>query len=125
MPGPGSAARRVLATWSRPRLDYHHWWAGLRPLLNAEGRQDYAYTDPSQIPRLTLTGLAVVRRSPVATAATVWFDTDHGLFGVRLSRRSPTAPWLAAEIIFPRHPQPKPQSKPPSHPTTGFDHASL
>lgn len=96
------AARTVLETWSRPGLDYATWWAELKPLLNAQGRQDYAYTDPARVPRLAIRGQGRLSNSRVATSVVVWFTTNRGRYGVQLQRASTDDDWSASRIWFPR-----------------------
>ncbi|MBO0727923.1 MAG: hypothetical protein J2P57_01615 [Acidimicrobiaceae bacterium] len=98
---PAYAAQRFLLTWARPDLPYHDWWPAVAPLLNPEGRQDYAPTDPAELPVLTLTGPPTVQPSDIPTSVTVWQPSSRGRFGVRLTRTSPTAAWLVAELDFP------------------------
>lgn len=102
---PVAAARTALQTWARPDLTYDQWWDGLEPLLNPQGRQDYAATDPSVIPQLEITGKGRLEAQSVDTSATVWFSTSAGKYGVRLARQTSTHPWLMARIYFPTSPQ--------------------
>lgn len=101
---PAAAARAVLVTWARPGLPYDQWWAALKPLLNAQGQQDYAATDPALIPELEITGPGRLEDAEVDTSAVVWFPTSAGRFGVRLSRQTSTHPWLMSRIYFPGTP---------------------
>ena len=96
-----TAARNFLTLWARPQLSYDEWWAALKPLMNGQGQQDYAYTDPAGVPALKIHGAGQVDKAQVDTSAVVWFSTDQGRFGVRLSRTSGTAPWLVARLYFP------------------------
>lgn len=111
------AAVHALEVWAQPGLDYDTWWSQLRPLLDAQGRQDYAYTDPTLIPALHVTGPAKVKLGTVDTAALVWVPTSAGTFGVELNRRNADLPWLVARFIFPDTKQAPPDN--PSGTDTG------
>ncbi|MGA8258204.1 MAG: hypothetical protein WB767_16670 [Nocardioides sp.] len=95
------AAARVLDTWSQPTRGYRDWWLSLRPLLTPGGREAYAYTDPSQVPDLGKISAQDVTVNPAGTAATVYFTTAGGRFGVDLSRRGAPGQWLANRVVFP------------------------
>jgi hypothetical protein len=95
------AAKKVLTTWSRPTLAYEQWWAELEPLLSPEGQESYAYTDPANIPALTITGPGVESNNDNPYVVTVTFPTNAGDFGVDLSRTGIPGTWIAENIIFP------------------------
>jgi len=98
---PVAAARTFLAAWSRPDLSYPQWWSSLEPLLNPQGQQAYAGTDPAAVPRLQVVGELQVVSSSVDTSALVWIPTDQGRFGLQLSRLSGVSAWKIARIYFP------------------------
>ena len=95
------AATRVLDTWSQPSRRYRDWWSALRPLLTPGGREAYAYTDPSLVPDLGNVSADDITVNPAGTAATVYFTTAGGRFGVDLSRRGAPGAWLANRVVFP------------------------
>ncbi len=95
------AATRVLDTWSQPSRRYRDWWDALRPLLTPGGREAYAYTDPSLVPDLGNVTADDITVNPSGTAATVYFTTAGGRFGVDLSRRGAPGAWLANRVVFP------------------------
>lgn len=95
------AARTTLETWARPTLPYGRWWKDLKPLLTPEAAEDYAETDPANIPALRITGRAVERAEPYdPNVTTFYFETTEGTFGVDVAR-SPGGPWRAFSIVFP------------------------
>lgn len=96
-------ARRVLTVWSNPQLDHDTWWHNLKPLLVDEAQQSYEYTDPSNIPKLRITGHAVEDRSlPLDPhVATFYFKTTAGRFGVDVARSPEGGTWRGVSIIFP------------------------
>ena len=94
-------AAGVLETWSRPGADYAGWWRRLQPMLTPGGQEAYAQTDPAQLPRLEDIALEEVVLHPPGNAATVYFTTSAGRFGVDLSRRASDAAWLANRVVFP------------------------
>lgn len=94
-------ARQVLLTWARPQVPAKQWWDDLEPMLSPSAGEAYAYTDPSILPALEITGTPSVEESSVTTWALVWFPTTKGRFGVQLSRTSETAAWLMSRIWFP------------------------
>ncbi len=95
------AARTTLETWARPTLPYDRWWKDLEPLLTPEAAEDYAETDPANIPALRITGRAVERAEPYdPNVTTFYFETTEGTFGVDVAR-SPGGPWRAFSIVFP------------------------
>jgi hypothetical protein len=95
------AATTVLTTWSRPGAEYAGWWRRLEPLLTPGGQQAYAYTDPAQLPDLRDVEVRKVVVHPPGLAATVYFTTSEGRYGVDLSRRAQGARWLANRVVFP------------------------
>lgn len=94
-------AAAVLDTWSRPGADYPGWWRRLEPMLTPGGRQAYAHTDPAQVPDLQQIELEDVVLHAPGVAATVYFATPEGRFGVDLSRRAAGGDWLANRVVFP------------------------
>jgi hypothetical protein len=96
-----TAASAVLNRWSQPDARYDKWWRNLRPLLTPGGREAYAYTDPAQVPELADMRPDHVVLNPSGATATVWFETSDGVFGVDLSRKDATGPWLANRVVFP------------------------
>lgn len=94
-------ARQVLLTWARPTVPAEQWWDDLEPMLSPSAREAYAYTDPSILPALKITGTPTVEKSTVTTWALVWFPTNDGRYGVQLSRTSETAAWTMSRIWFP------------------------
>jgi len=120
-PAPGTssdavaAAQNAFATWARPDLSYEQWWAALQPLMNGQGRQDYADTDPAEIPRLEFTDVAtVVEDAP--TSALVDLPTSLGTFQVRLSRTDPSVGWLVSRFYCPAPTAPAPTAPLPTGP---------
>jgi len=91
---PVRSAERFLRAWTSTELSYDAWWSGVEPLLNAQGKQAYASTDPAQGP------LKVIA-STVETSTSVEIPTDQGTFTLRLSRPSGHSPWLVSRIYFP------------------------
>jgi hypothetical protein len=98
---PVAAARTFLIAWSRPDLSYPQWWSTVEPLLNAQGQQAYAGTDPAVVPRLHVSGELELVSSSVDTSALVWIPTDQGRFGLQLSRLSGVSAWKVSRIYFP------------------------
>ncbi|WP_156393609.1 hypothetical protein [Nocardioides sp. Root140] len=96
-----TAAEQFLTLWARPNLSYAEWWAALRPLLNAAGRQAYSDTDPAVVPALRITGELEVEKSPVETYGRVRVPTDQGVFVVQLQRPSAQDRWLVTRLWFP------------------------
>ncbi|MFS3130637.1 hypothetical protein ACLM5J_19705 [Nocardioides sp. Bht2] len=97
----GAQGVRFLRSWARPDLRYAEWWAGIEPLMNAQGKQAYAATDPALVPDLDVTGAAKVEPGTVATSAFVWIPTSEGRFGLQMSRVTESAAWLVGRIYFP------------------------
>ena len=96
-----AAGMKILRTWSHPQMAYEAWWAGLGPLLSPEARDVYAYTDPANIPALTITGKGIETNNDNPFVVTITFPTTKGKFGVDLSRTSIPGRWIGESIIFP------------------------
>ncbi|WP_215817145.1 hypothetical protein [Pimelobacter sp. 30-1] len=90
-----------MSAWTSTELSYGAWWSRVEPLLNAQGKQAYAATDPAQVPRLKILGPLTVIASTVETSTSVEVPTDQGTFTLRLSRPSGHSPWLVSRIYFP------------------------
>lgn len=69
--------------------------------MTSLGQDVYEATDPSVLPDLTITGPARRDDWPDPFVATVWFPTDHGEFGVDISRADANSRWKGDKIIFP------------------------
>lgn len=96
-----AAATAVLDTWSRPGIDYAGWWRRLEPMLTPGGKQAYAFTDTALLPELKAIKVDEVVAYTTGVAATVYFTTSEGRFGVDMSRRAVGSPWLANRVVFP------------------------
>ncbi len=92
-------AVRMLQHWSQRELAYAQWWKQLKPYLSARGRQELAYTDPAQIPPLSINGRSSPRQS-TPSFAVVRVPTTIGPFDVQLTRTE-TGPWLVGSMQFP------------------------
>jgi hypothetical protein len=100
--GAEEAASAALTSWARPQLSYAVWWSQLAPLLTVDAQESYSYTDPSNVPALTITGAAEEESAPWnPNATTFWFPTSGGRYGVDVVRPPGQDAWKAANIIFP------------------------
>ena len=82
-------------------MGYESWWANLEPLLSAEARDVYSYTDPASIPALKITEHGAETNNDNPFLVTITFGTTAGTFGVDLSRTSLNGKWIGESIIFP------------------------
>ena len=96
-----AAGVKILRTWSRPHMPYEAWWADLGPLLSPEARDVYSYTDPANIPALTINGKGVETNIDNPFVVTITFPTSKGKFGVDQSRTSIPGRWIGESVIFP------------------------
>ena len=94
-------AQAHLAAWARPGVGYQRWWRELQPRLTPGARAAYVDTDPRRLPRLGAVRVAEVEPATSPLVATVWFDTELGRFGVDVARRTESAPWRLARVLFP------------------------
>jgi hypothetical protein len=95
------AAVTVMRAFARPQADYDTWWAGLKPLLTEQAAEDYAYTDPANIPVRRVTGPGRLVDITSAYIARVAVPTDVGQWTVTLARTDAHAPWLGVRITPP------------------------
>ena len=51
-----AAAGEAMGKFARPGLDYETWWTELARLLSEEGRSDYSFVDPRNVPVSAVTG---------------------------------------------------------------------
>lgn len=100
------AALTVFTTWSDRSAKYEAWWARLEPMLSPAGKALYQYTDPANIPELTVTGDphvtdAVTGPNAVTPGGTnVSVPTSAGAFTVQLEHDH--GDWLMYAMTFPQ-----------------------
>lgn len=99
-----AAAAKVFAAWSDRALDYNRWWAQLSPLLSTGAQSAYEYTNPAEIPALTVTGpltVTTAAQGPAAApgGANVRVPTSRGVFIVQLEHWD--GQWLMYGMQFP------------------------
>ncbi|MDQ3157301.1 MAG: hypothetical protein M3Q98_11330 [Actinomycetota bacterium] len=70
-------------------------------MLSIEAREVYEFTDPINIPALTITGKGVETNNDNPHVVTITFPTTKGNFGVDLSRTTRPGRWIGENIIFP------------------------
>ena len=99
-------ALKVFTTWSDHSSTYEEWWARLEPLLSPAGKALYQYTDPANIPAITVTGDpevtdAVTGPNAVTPGgANVAVPTSAGDFIVQLEHDH--GDWLMYAMTFPQ-----------------------
>lgn len=100
------AALTIFTAWSDRSSSYEVWWDRLEPMLSPAGEALYQYTDPANIPELTVTGDPHVTdgvTGPNAVTpggANVAVPTSAGEFVVQLEQDH--GDWLMYAMTFPQ-----------------------
>lgn len=95
-----STATTVMSLFARRDVSADRWIKDLTPLLTPQAAEDYAYTDPANVPATKVTGPAKVVPTDSATLARIHIPTDAGTYLVVLTRDTDSA-WRVARITPP------------------------
>lgn len=94
-------AIKAMTLYARRDIAAAQWIDDLAAVLTVQAAQDYAGTDPANVPPTAVTGPAKVIATDSAWLARVQVPTDVGLYLVTLSRTADDPTWRVARFTPP------------------------
>lgn len=92
---------QAMTRFARPSMPAKKWWDELSPLLSAQARTDYAYTDPANVPATKVTGKPSLADLDSVHVRIVQVPTDAGTYSITLSRSELDPDWVVERIAPP------------------------